>query len=218
MGTKTTNFGLYKPDLTEVVNVELDLNNNLEICDREWKSLFEYKLFRTSSVSANPAEPKKKGYRWYKSFNSSVGFWGNDSAFHQDSTVVVPTWNDLTPDLNGTYVGMGALGSADWPYYTYLDRGGVRDVRLAGKVVLASGAELPLNTSTNIGTLISALRPVVPKTFQVYAGASATYSIARVSLATSGVISFTRMGANTTDATQRYIDLDGIRYSTDTPA
>lgn len=221
MGTTTTNFGLYKPDSTELVNVDLDLNNNLDICDEQWKKLFEYHYYNNSlSPAANTAEVIKQGYKYYSAQTGAALFIGSDGGDWEDVNATVGRWFDFTPNLNGVYAPFGAAGTADHATYkVYNNATGGHDVKFAGKIGLASGAELPLNSAVSVGTLLPNLVPVVDKGFLCYAGNSASYSIARVGInATTGVLSFIRVGANTVDATQRWISLDGIRYSTDVAA
>lgn len=221
MGTKTANFGLYKPDNNEFVNVDLDLNNNLDICDDNWKREFEYKYYN-DPVNPDPVdgpnETMTPGDKYYSANTGAIIFVAQDHDTWEDVNGSIGTWSDFAPNLNGTYAGFGAIGTKDYPYFKYYDNGTGRSVKLSGKIALASGAELPLNTSTNVGTAVPAIQPVVDKVFLCYAGNSASYSVARLVIAASGTISFTRTGANVVDASQRWISLDGIRYSTDVAA
>jgi hypothetical protein len=55
MGTTTTNLALYKPDSTDVVNVQTDINNNMDTIDTAVQDLrvpTKGKLWRTSAFQA----------------------------------------------------------------------------------------------------------------------------------------------------------------------
>ena len=179
--------------------------------------MFEYKYYTGASLAADLNETKLAGYRWYRKYSGSIVYWSKTGTQVEDAGLSVGSWIDFTSFLNISYTGVGSLGGADWPYYQARIRGANRDVALSGKIRLATGAELPLNTLTTIGTISNtSLRPVTDKLFQTFAGTTTTvYSITRITINTAGVVQYHRMGANTATANDKYLCLDGIRYATE---
>jgi len=223
MGTFTPIFKLFKPDPTDTVDVESQVNNNYDIADVEFRSLMEYIYFTGSSVT-DAAIPKKLDYKWYKSYNNGVAFWrkypDNHIALSQDVKSFVTGWNDVTPYFAAAFTGVGQRFHVDWPYARIVTRSaGLSDVTLSGKMTRVNGAEIALNTIITMFTLPAAYWPLVDKVFTCLAGGSTNYSISRVTVSTAGVVSLYRMGdASTFAASERYIDLDGISYSTEVAA
>jgi hypothetical protein len=222
VGTYTLNFNLYRPDPSESVDVDSQVNRNLDIIDVEAKPLFEWQPFFGPSISTDVTLVKKKGYRFYKRYSNSLRYW-DPVAFNapQDPDASVTAWESLAPYIAALYTGVGGTTDPSWPNSRSVVRGtGAVDITFTGKIKLSTGAEMPLDTSTTILNLPTAMRPVAHKSFLTAgpgpSSSTATYSIARIDINTSGVVTFRRMGDPAPLVTNlHYVSLDGVNYSTE---
>lgn len=226
MGIYTTNFGLYKPDATENVDVDSQVNRNLDIIDSNMKPLMEWQRYDGSSISGDSALVKKHGYRFYKTYSNSIWFYNatTDSVL-QGLDNFCPSWKTLTAVISAGYTGVGVdadPSGPDWPHLCQISRSvSASDIEMSGKIRLSTSAELPLNTTTTIiSNLPTDMRPLEQKNFITASpgGSSvqATYSITRIVVNTNGTVTYYRMGDNVGAVNSlHYISLDGVRYSTD---
>lgn len=217
MGTYTTNLRFYKPDPTEFVDVETQLNNNWDIADDAVRKLFEYQYSNLSTPDTANSILRQRFYKTYS--NSLVAYFRASGVWLQDATACVYPWvNASSLFTNGT-----EESNPDDPvFYRIVKKTGgtTTEIEWTGSF-WAGGGNMDLDTNiANVMALPVSLRPTVSKYFDCYAGnCSADYSFARVVFLSSGTVEYKRYGSNTqTSDGEKRIDLTGIKYNLEVAA
>lgn len=219
MGTYTTNVKFYKPDPTEFVDVELQLNSNWDISDAAVRRLFEYE-YSNAAVPTTSDFPNITRQRFYKSYsNSLVNYFKASGVWIQDLHAFVSPWvNAASLFTNGTEESK----SDDPVFYRIIKKSGgtTTEIEWTGSF-WAGGGNMDLNTNiVNVMTLPAAVIPTVSKYFDCNAGnCSVDYSFARVVFLSSGTVEYKRYGSNTqTSDGEKRIDLTGVKYNLEVAA
>lgn len=218
MGSFTSSLKLYKPDPTEFVDVNSQLNDNWAICDKQVRRLLEYELVTDNNPDVFQAIPRSRYYKLYS--NSPMAYF--PYYYYMDPGAFVSTWIKASSALSGSYIE-----HPDYPIgYRLIKKSispTITEVEWTGSAWL-NGSNLPLNTNTVFGILPSAAIPASTKYFTVNCGnASTSYSIARVIFSAGAVgtadMEFKRYGDTAgTDSGENRIDLTGIKYSLEVTA
>lgn len=212
MGTYTTTQEFYKPDGTEFVDVESQINYNFRRSDERVRALVEWQYTDVPTISG--VLPRAVGYKWFK--NSTNSLWvapDPDLALAQHSlNGDTDAWS--TASITGLLAG---YQSEDLENQRLSYRREPTDglVSWRGSMKLNNFDQIPLNTNIDVMTLAADIRPVRAKYFTVHMGIQSTnYSICRLLFMTDGTVQINRMGVNQTVSTERYISFNDIEYPT----
>lgn len=220
MGTYSTNFKLYKPDSSEGVNVDQQLNGNLDIADFNAKGLLEYEKYTSQVIGIDSATlgTRKAGHRFYKTATNSL--WvstGPAGVPSQDVNANVDTWHDASNLISTT--------SGTWQQYTGQPCGyrtttqnGNTTVEWNGRLWLGGTALTAKNNYAPVLDLSVAFHnvtPVVNKYFFVYGGNTTSgYATCRIIFVTTSTMEVYKMGTGTaTSSSENYVDLGGVSYN-----
>lgn len=212
MGDYTPTFKFYKPEGTEFIDPETQLNRNWDIADKVVKRALEYEYTISQSP---PTTDTLSRSRFYKAYSGSVVAWMRDFGgyWHQDNSAFVSTWTS-----GKSWLASGWTDHPDFPLFVRLVRttpSGPVEVEWNGCIAM-NGNLIPANTNlVPIATSNIPLqyRPTVSKYFEVSAGNTATqYSIARVFFSTDGRLEIKRYGTDPISSGENRIELTGIKY------
>lgn len=221
MGAYTSNLKLYKPDTTEFVDVDTQLNANWNIADSAVRRLLEYEFTDQQNPFIADAIARS---RFYKSYSNSVtSYFPSQGFFYQDPGAFVSSWVKVGSQLNSPYVEHPDYPVA-WRIIRKAASPTTAQIEWTGAFWIGGGA-MSLNTNvTGVLFLPSLTIPTVSKYFTQNAGnTTANYSIARVGFfsgaAGTADMQFKRYGAaagNTTD--ENRVELTGIKYNVEVAA
>lgn len=213
MGAFTSKLKLYKPDATEFVDVETQLNANWDIADKQLKRLLEYEY---SSLAVPDVVGAFSYSRFFKPYSNSFMAWVSGSGFLQDPAAFVSPWVDATPYM----VLENFIPHDDFPpaYRVIKKSGGTTaEVEWCGAFTSLTDGPMDLNSNMQWMTSFpSEARPVVNKYFQMSAGnTSSSYSIARLFFSTTGGGEFKRYGVDPSAGTssENRVELTGVKYN-----
>lgn len=213
MGAYTSKFQFYKPDPSEFVDVEVQLNKNLDIADSAVRRCFEYEYTNLAVPVVVGAFNRSK---FYKPYSNSFMAWSSTTGFFQDAAAYVSPWFNATEYM----VLENFSPHADFPpaYRVIKKAGGTTaEVEWSGAITGVSLDPMDLNANIQWMTAGPAeIRPVISKYFQVWAGNTATnYSIARLFISNGGGGEFKRYGVDpsATPSTENRVELTGITYN-----
>lgn len=218
MGTYTPNLRFYKPDPTEFVDVEAQLNRNWKIADKSVKRLLEYEFSTTQNPDVD-GDPSMRS-RFYKLYSNSVQtYFSAGPIWWQDPYAHVDTWISAK-----SYLQLGWLEHPDFPLvYRIVDSGiGTKQIEWAGAVITQYPNPVTIDVNTNMTVidgagvaLPSTIRPTVSKYFTVNAGnTSSNYSIARLFFNSNGGVEIKRYGADPTNpGDENRIEFTGVKYN-----
>lgn len=214
MGNLTTNLKFYKPDGTEFIDPEVQLNRNWDIADTALKRLLEYE-YTTAAVPDIAGSVDRA--RFYKAYsNSFMAYFKSGNFFYQEPNAFVSTWVAAKSLLQP-----GWIEHPDMPlYYRQVKRTGVSNTTIEWIGAIQNNDQVTIDVNTNM-TLMDVdkipvgIRPTVSKYFDVNAGnTTANYSMARVFIGSNGTMEMKRYGSNpTSPGTENRIELTGIKYN-----
>jgi hypothetical protein len=220
MGSFTSNLKLYKPDTTEFVDVDSQLNSNWTLCDKHVRRLLEYEFTTDSDADIYQALERSRYFKLYS--NSPTSYFPSQGYFYQDPGAFVSAWVKAASFLTPPYIE-----HFDFPIgYRVIQKSGsptTAEIEWTGAAWL-NGSALPLNTLVSFMTLPSATIPVATKYFNQNAGnTSSSYSIARVSFSSGAAgtadMQYKRYGASSgTSSYENRIELTGIKYNVEVAA
>ncbi len=216
MGTYTTNLKFYKPDATEFVDVDTQLNRNWDIADRAVRRLMEYEY--SSLAVPDISDDVTRRARFFKIYsNTVIAYFKSSQTWYQDPKAFVSTWK---PALSFFSEGYNFAPSGLTPYYRVVATpgGGTTQIEWCGAFFELGGAmELNLNTTViPAGGIPTEARPAVSKYFDVWCGNTSTdFSIARLLFGADGSLQFKRYGVNPSSGTsdENRVELTGVRYN-----
>lgn len=220
MGTYTPNFRLYKPAPDEVVDVVGQVDNNYDTIDSIARRLMEYTYFTDVSIPASVGNTNYRGERWYKPYSNAIYAASAPGVFFQDTNAHVDTWIDAT-SLISTSSGTWAAYPGFEPAYRIISSSGTTtEIEWVGRLWLGGGAITSLNNYAPVMVLPAAIRPVVNKYFELWAGNTTTdYALARGLFLANGNVEFMKFGAGVaTGSGENYIDLGNTRYNLEVAA
>lgn len=218
MGTYTTVQKFYRPDETDLVNVDTDIKYNWERLDDRVKKILEWAPTDQPTLPGNV--PQENNFKYYKTETGSKwASWDNGSGtqvLEQDDQAFTPNWTLITLGaawINAPAARLMASIVAGAP-------GSENIVSWRGLVRLASGAELPIKTDTIIATGISGLyRPATTdREVQVYGGDAAvgTPSTMMLRFTTTGEIHMFKYGlAQGLTSLDRFVPFSSVQYTRD---
>lgn len=224
MGSYTNNFKFYKPNPSEAVDVNSQLNKNLDIVDFHAKGLMDYELFNTqvSRIPTDVLSARKPGHKFYKPYSNSI--YAEDTnpllAPIQDASAFVSPWVDVN---NANYIkttsGAWAPYPSQPPAYRVITNQftTATEIEWTGRLWLG-GATLVIQFNyTPVMIIPPEAIPTVAKYFNVPAGNTTTgYSEVRVLINPSGNVDFFKLGqAVPSTSTENYVDLGAVRYNKD---
>jgi hypothetical protein len=214
MGSYTPQLKFYKPDSTEFIDVETQLNANWDIADNAVKHLMEYEYTTAQTPEIVGA---LNWSRFYKTYSNSIqGYYRPGAFFYQDPGSYVNTWDSAAGFWQNSYVEDPEypmfVRVIETPAYTT-----TKTVEWCGALWLG-GTNLPVNTDVTIaaaGSVPAKYRPTTAKYFTVSAGNSNTnYSIARIAIFTDGAVQYKRYGdAAVANSSEARLEFTGIRYN-----
>lgn len=215
MGNYTPQLKLYKPDPTEFVDVETQLNANWDIADNAVKHLLEYEYTTAQTPNIVGSLNWSKFYKAYS--NSVQAFYRPGQFFYQDPGAYVNSWDVANSWWNSPYVE-----DPEYPMFVRVIESPTftttKMVEWCG-ALWTGGSNLPLNTDVTLCPATTGLpakyRPTTAKYFMVNAGnANTNYSIARIAIFTDGAIQYKRYGDSAAASTsESRIEFTGIRYN-----
>jgi hypothetical protein len=223
VGSLTTNLKFYKPDPTEFVDVDVQLNANWQIADRAVKRLLEYEYTTTSVPGDLDAIDRARFYKTYS--NSFMTWFKSGPFFWQDPTAFVSAW----VHANG-YLQAGMFEAPDFPLaYRIIQKSGgtTAEIEWTGAICTQVPDQVTIDVNTNMtvvdniaNPLPVGVRPIVSKYFTVSAGnTSSNYSIARLFFNSNGGVEFKRYGANPTNpGVENRIEFTGLKYNVEVAA
>jgi hypothetical protein len=217
MGTYTPNLKFYKPDPSEFVDVDTQLNANWNLADTAVKQLMEYQFATDAVIDPGVTVNRPRFFKW--SSNAAVHYDGISSrTFKQDTLAYVTPWQPL-----GSWVSEGFADDVDFPMgYRLIKKPGgtTSEVELCGAVQYINQAPIDINFNL---TFLQAtdptlpIKPAVHKYFDVWGGnTSSNYSIARLFIsATDGHMELKHYGNQPSAGSsgENRIELTGIRYN-----
>lgn len=190
MGSYTPNQKLWKPDETDLVDVERDIEYNWNRLDDRTKKIFEWTASDEPVLTGNV--PMENNFKYLKrETNSKWVSWFDPSTqqqvLKQDATQFVPGWVLITPSagwVNGTTTTRLMV-----QFTGPATAGGENLISYRGIIRRNPAAELQIKTDTTVATGISALyRPAVDREV-VFMGGDAT-----AGMVASGMLRFTATG------------------------
>lgn len=208
MGTYTTTQQFYKPDTTELVDVEQQINYNLRRIDERVRPLIEYQMTDVTSISASDL-PKDTGFKWWKSYSNSIWHY-RDGGIFQDANAANSTWSTIGLTLINSY------SSYDNNFQvSYSSHNGM--VRWRGKVSLSNLGNLPTNTATKFLTPPTGFSPAKERYFTVYGGNSTgDFQCFRIRIPDSSAgdksFEFIKYGGNGSSSAENYFSLHDVVY------
>lgn len=221
MGSLTTNLKFYKPDPTEFIDVDVQLNGNWKIADTSVKRLMEYEYTTAQNPDISTSVDRARFYKTYS--NSFVSWFKNPNFFYQDPTAFVSTWVTLKPYLDGA---LQFADNPDFPLaYRMIRKASspvTSEVELTGSI-WKGGDPLELNINVTFANAIPAeMRPTVSKYFTVSAGnTSANFSAARIFVGSDGTLQYKRYGVDPSNPAlsgENRVELTGIKYNVEVAA
>lgn len=219
MGTYTPLLKLYKPDPIENVNPETHINQNLRIIDSVAKGMLEYDTYseaKEGGVNQQLLDSLPAAYRFYKPYSNSL--WvSNGSLFQasQDTGAYATDWNDATPLIAAPWVQFPTQPVA---YRRISVQGsGTTEIEWTGRLWQGGAAIASGVAFANVMSFSSDLAPLATKYFQANGGNTVSgYAIFRVMVDAGSFVNLFKMGTGVaTSSIENYIDLGGMRYSTE---
>jgi hypothetical protein len=215
MGTYTNNLKLYKPDPTEFVDVDVQLNANWTIIDKNIKRFLEYEYTTDPVPDVVDAIGRPHFYKAYS--NSITTYFKASNQFVQgDSLASVGTWIAAAGLLQAGWIEVPEMPL----YYRIIKKPGgtPTEIEWSGAFINNDSVTIDANVVMNffdVGAVPVSARPANNKYFNVHAGNTATnYSFARVIFGTDGAAQIKRYGANpTSPGAENRIELTGIKYA-----
>lgn len=216
MGSYTTNLNFYKPDSSEFVDVDVQLNRNWVIADQAVKRLLEYEYSNLSTPDIVDSIANRG--RFYKIYsNSVIAYFKSTNLWYQDPKAFVAAFSQALSWFSEGY----NFSPPSWDVSARLVKnngGTTAQVEWSGAFwELGAPMELNLNTAViPIGGIPVELRPTVSKYFDVNAGnTSSDFCMARVLIGDDGRLEFKRYGVNPSAgvSTENRIELTGIVYN-----
>lgn len=213
MGDYTTQLKFYKPDPTEFVDVEVQLNRNWDIADAAVKRLLEYE-YTTAKVPDIVSAPSRS--RFFKAYSNTVlayfkpgnYFWQGVShpvnAFASAKTWFSPGWSQHPESPLFTRVNQRNTGATK------------KEIEWIGAIWMG-GSIIPANVNTVVmpdGAIPASYRPVRNQYFTLYGGnTGANYSIFRLFISDTGRMEIKRYGTDDSSTNdERRLELTGIKY------
>jgi hypothetical protein len=213
LGTLTTNLKLYKPDPTEFVDPEVQLNRNWDIADAAVRRLLEYEYTNDAMPDIVDSVDRARFYKPYS--NSFMAYFRNPNFFYQDPNAFVSTW---VP--SAAWLSSGWSEQPELPLvHRIVKRTGtsVTEIEWMG-AVWKGGAFIDNNVNMTLvepGTLPTIIRPATNKYFNMFAGNTGTdYGMVRILIHTDGRIEAKRYGVNPgAGSAENRLEFTGIKYS-----
>jgi len=213
VGTYTNTQKLYKVAPDEIVEVESNLNYNWTRLDRRVKNLVEWNIDEDASLIQT--YPQENGFKYFKRYSNSLWYsWANATTgvqeFFQDAGSNVGNWT-LMPDLTSPWTNV-----IDHKLMYRLTSAGT--VQLRGRLRYGAYTEIPLNTTFDLGTLPTSIRPTSSTGRYFFKnngdGDDIAFSQCRLLFGSNGGFQVVRYNGvqSTVPVTERYIDFNGIEY------
>lgn len=217
MGAYTTNLKFYKPDPTEFVDVDVQVNANWQIADTSVKRLLEYEYTNLATPDVVNSVDRARFYKLYS--NSFMTWFKSTSTFYQDPSAFVSPWVKV-----GSLLSAGFFEHPDYPLAYRVIRKAVSpttaEIEWTG-ALWNNGNPMDLNVNvTGVLTLPTITRPTVTKYFQMWSGnTSSNYSVARVGFFTgTNDLQYKRYGENPASGDEARLELTGIKYNVEVAA
>ena len=207
---------LYKPDSSEFVDAETQLNRNWDIVDSAVKRLLEYEYNPLSVPDVTEALSRSRFYKPYSNSISTFFRATPSNFFWQDPVAFVAKWN-LIPG----FLIEGMFEHQDIPiFYRIIKKTGGTTAEVEwGGAFWELGGPMELNTTTQVmagGAIPTEARPTTSKYFTMSAGnTSGDFSISRILVGADGHMEFKRYGVNPSGSSsvENRVELTGIRYN-----
>lgn len=216
MGTLTTNLKLYKPDPTEFVDADVQINRNWDITDQAVRRCLEYEYTSLAVPDVSDSvTPRSKFYKPYS--NSLITYIKNTNTWYQDPSAFVAAWNGALFYFSEGY-NFSPTGFEVHVRLVKKSGGSTAEVEWSG-AFYELGGTMELNTNVTVippGVIPSQFTPTVTKYFNVYAGnTSSDFSMARIFIGSDGSMQFKRYGVNPSAGTsdENRVELTGILYN-----
>lgn len=214
MGEYTTFKKFYKPDRSELVDVDAHLNYNLKIMDAESLPVFGYVYTDEQSIGSS-ALKKQAGYHWYKSFSNAAFFYNAAGTTPvQDGTSNVADWTVFSNFLNGWTFGNDVGQDQRVKFRRVSGVSGAKNIQWEGSLIYTPG-NIPTKVWTKIGNAPVAARPSDRTRYSCVIGAAdVTFFIQGMfRIDTNGDMYFGLNGDLTgSPASNAYISLVGVQY------
>lgn len=222
MGAYTPTLKLYKPDSTEFVDVDAQVNNNWDIADAAVRGLLEYQY---TDLAVPDTSNVIDHTRFFKPYSNCVNMWYGppNNFFYQDPTAFVSTWVSAKSLLQP-----GWLEHPDFPLcYRIVKKASGATTTLIEWTGAVITQYPPVTIDPNVNTFVvdvngmpSTIKPVVSKYFDVWAGNTGTnFSIARLFFSSGGSIEIKRYGDNPANPSdENRIEFTGIKYNLEVAA
>lgn len=212
MGIYTPNQAFYKPEPTEFVDVDTQVNYNLRRADERVRAMIEWQYTEAAIISGN--EPRDVGYKFFKAATNTFYICGDPSL----DLVQHSSNGDTDEWTTGGLAAVGGYRSVDFNenQLSYRVEPTDKQVSWRGNIMLNDTQDqIPVNTNIVVFTMPSFCTPARSKYFHVHMGiATAGYSIARILFKNTGEIEINRMGIAQTNVTERYVSFNDISYPT----
>jgi hypothetical protein len=218
VGLYTTNLKFYKPDATEFVDPETQLNRNWDISDGAVRQLLEYEYSALSSPDVSDAVDRA---RFFKPYSNSVMAWFKSGPFfYQDPKAFVSPWVSAKG-----YLQLGWFEHPDFPLcyrIIKISGGSTAEIEWTGAVVTQYPNPTTIDVNINLTVVDAAgvalpvgVKPIVNKYFTTSSGNTSTnYSIGRLFFGSTGGVEFKRYGSDpTTPGDENRIEFTGIKYN-----
>lgn len=215
MGTYTENLKLYKPDSTEFVDVDIQLNRNWDIADKAVKRLLEYEYTTAQTPDIIEEQNRPKFFKAYS--NSIQTYFRTSNFFFQGPSTYV----------NGFFAAKSWLSDgwdehSEWPIFVRsIQRSSdvtKREIEWHGAIWM-DGDVIPIGTTIIVmpdGSIPSPFRPVRSQYFTLYGGNTGSdYSIYRLFISWEGRMEVRRYGATPSSDFERRLELTGVKYDAD---
>lgn len=211
MGEYTAFKKFYKPEKTELVDVDAHLNYNLDIMDAESLPIFGYVYTNEQNITTS-ALKKQAGYHWYKTWSNSVWFYGTQAV--QDGTCNVPDWNILTNIINGWEAASDAGQDQRLRYRILSGASSNKNIQWQGVLVFPFN-NIPVKTWSRFAIAPVAARPAITHYSCVFGASDLTYFIQGMfRIDPDGSMYFGLNGDNNgSPVSNAYISLAGVQYA-----
>jgi hypothetical protein len=204
----------YKPDSSEFIDPEVQLNRNWDIADPALKRLLEYEYTTTSVPNVVNSVDRARFYKTYS--NSFMAYFKSGNFFYQDPNAFVSTWVSAKSLLQP-----GWIEHPDMPlFYRQVKKtgGSITTIEWIGAFQNNSQVTIDVNTNMtvmDVDKIPVGIRPVTAKYFTAWGGnTSSNYSIARLFFGSNGTLEMKRYGSNpSSPGTENRIELTGVKYN-----
>lgn len=212
MGEYTENLKLYKPDPTEFIDVDVQLNRNWDIVDKDIKQLLEWEY--STETSPNITDSKSRS-KFFKSYSNSLQMYFKSGNFFWQG----PS-NPVMPWVSGSsWLNTGWSEHSDSKLFVRRNERKSPATKVEIEWVGAiwtGGTLIPANTNFTLmtaGSIPETYRPGKSCYFTMWAGnTSSNYSFYRLFIGSNGSMLARRIGSDPSSSEENRLELVGVKY------